>query len=51
MECYQWREEGGIMGDKVQGIRSIIDRYKIGGDKNNIGDGEAKELYTYDPWT
>ena len=29
IECYQW---GGGMGEKVQGIRSIIGRHKIGGD-------------------
>ena len=33
------------MGRKVQGIRSINGRYKIDGEvKNNIGNGEAKEL-------
>ena len=33
------------MGEKVQGIRSIIGRYKIDGEvKNSIGNGEAKEL-------
>ena len=32
---------------KVQGLRSIIGRYKIDGDvKNNIGNGEAKNLHT-----
>ena len=44
MEGYQW---GGRMGEKVQGIRSIICRYKIDwgwGIKNSIGNGEAKEL-------
>ena len=34
------------MGEKVQGISSINDRYKIdrGKVKNSIGNGEAKEL-------
>ena len=29
MEGYQWGGEGGRMGEKVQGIRSINGRYKI----------------------
>ena len=29
MEGYQQGQEGGRMGEKVQGIRSIIGRYKI----------------------
>ena len=32
------------MGEKVQGIRSIICRYKIGEIKNSMGNEEAKEL-------
>ena len=33
------------MGEKVQGIRIINGSYKIDGEvKNNIGNGEAKEL-------
>ena len=28
MEGYQWGGGGGIMGEKVQGIRSINGRYK-----------------------
>ena len=32
------------MRGKVLGIRSIIDRYKIGDIKNSIGNGEVKEL-------
>ena len=33
------------MEETVQGIRSIIGRYKIdGGGKNSIGNGELKEL-------
>ena len=31
MEGYQWGEGEGRMGEKVQGIRSISGRYKIGG--------------------
>ena len=29
MEGYQWRGRGGRIEEKVQGIRSIIGRYKI----------------------
>ena len=29
MEGYQWGLGGGRIGEKVQGIRSIIGRYKI----------------------
>ena len=29
MEGYQWGGDGGRVGEKVQGIRSIIGRYKI----------------------
>ena len=33
------------MGEKVQGIRTINDRYKINREvKNSIENGEAKEL-------
>ena len=45
-----WRvisgEEEGEKGEKVQGIRSINGRYKIGGVvvKNSVGNGEAKAL-------
>ena len=31
MAGYQWGGEEGRMGEKVQGIRSITCRYKIGG--------------------
>ena len=31
MEGYQWGRGKGRMGEKVQGIRSIIGRYKIDG--------------------
>ena len=35
----------GQMEVKLQGIRSIIDRYKIDGEvRNSIGNGEAEEL-------
>ena len=37
-------EEGEEYGEMVQGIRSIICRYKIGEIKNSIGNVEAKEL-------
>ena len=40
----------GRMGEKEQGIRSIIGRYKIDGEvKNSIGNGEAKELVCRPP--
>ena len=42
---YQLRGVMGRMGEKVEGLRSIMDRYKIDGDiKNSIGNREAKEL-------
>ena len=46
MEGYQLGGGMGEMGKKVQGIRSINGRYKIGrGEiKNSMGNGEAKEL-------
>ena len=31
MEGYQWEGGEGRMGEKVQGIKSTIGRYKIGG--------------------
>ena len=37
-------EEGEEYGEMVQGIRSIICRYKIGEIKNSMGNEEAKEL-------
>ena len=43
MEGYQQGWGGRRMGEKVQGMRSIIGRYKIGCIKNSTGDGEAKE--------
>ena len=45
MEGYQWGGGGGRIGEKVQRIRGINGRQKIGGEvKNSIGNGEAKEL-------
>ena len=45
MEGYQRGGGGERMGEKVQGIKSIISRYKIDREvKNSIGNGEAKEL-------
>ena len=45
LEDYQLGEGRGRMGEKVQGLRSIIGRYKIDGDvKNRIGNGDTKEL-------
>ena len=44
MESYQEGRGWGRMGEKVQGLRSIIGRYKTGEVKNSIGNGEAKEL-------
>ena len=46
MEGYQWGGGKGRIAEKVQGIRSINDRYEIdrGEVKNSMGNGEAKEL-------
>ena len=45
MEGYRQGKGEGRMVEKVQGIRSIIGRYKIDrGRLNSIGNGEAKEL-------
>ena len=45
MEGYQWGEGRGKMGEKVQGIRSIIGRCNIDREvKKSIENGEAKEL-------
>ena len=45
MEGYEQGAGVGRMGEKVQGIRNIIGRYKIDrGFKYSIGNGEAKEL-------
>ena len=52
-ESQTWRSHGGLSagsggnGEKLQGIRSIIGRYKIdrGEVKNSIGNRGAKNLY------
>ena len=44
MDGYQQGGGGVRMGEKVQGIRSINGRYKIGKVKTSIGNGKAKEL-------
>ena len=46
MEGYKLGGGRGRMGEKVQGLRNIIGRYKIrqGDVKNSIGNGEAKEF-------
>ena len=43
----------GENGGKVQGLRSIIGRYKIDRVELRIVQGmeKPKNLYTYDPWT
>ena len=43
---------GGEKREKVQGIRSKIDRHKIdsGEVKNGIGN-RIQRTYTYNPWT
>ena len=43
------REGEGENGEKVQGLRSLNGRYKIyrGDGKNNMGNGESKELMTH----
>ena len=53
MEGCQWEEGVGRMGEKVQGIRSINGRYKIGRGRVRIGweMEKPKNLYIYDPWT
>ena len=42
--CAGWRRRENCVWGKVKGIRSIIGRYKIGGAKKSMGNGEAKEL-------
>ena len=44
MRVFSWEGEGEEYGEMVQGIRSIICRYKIGEIKNSMGNEEAKEL-------
>ena len=61
MESQKWRSYGGLSvgrgrgenGGKVQGLRSIIGRYKIDRVELRIVQGmeKPKNLYTYDPWT
>ena len=43
-EGYHQGKGGRRMEEKIQGIRSINGRYKIGKVKNSIENGEAKEL-------
>ena len=52
LESYHSGGGKGRMGKKLQGLRSIIGRYKNrqGDVKNSVGNGEAKELM-HDPWT
>ena len=52
MEGYQWGGEEGRMGEKVQGLRRINDRYKIEtGRLIVVGEMEKPKNYMYDPWT
>ena len=45
MEGYQWGRRKRRMGEWVEGLRSVIGRYKMDGEiKNSIGNREAKEL-------
>ena len=46
IEDYQWGEGRGRMGDKVQGIRSIIGGHKIGGGLNRKC--RSQRTYMYD---
>ena len=47
MECYKWGGVGGRMGEKVQGIRNIIGRYKRDRERLRIvwGVEKPKNLY------
>ena len=52
MEGYQQREERGRMGEKVQGIRSIIGKYKI--DRRRLDwcrKWRSQRTSVYNPWT
>ena len=58
-ESQKWRSHGGLslgrgrerMGEKVQGIRSIICRYKIDrGRLRIVLEIESQRTYMYDPW-
>ena len=59
-ESQKWRSHGGFsmrrgkgrMGEKVQGIRSIIGRYKTDrGRLRIVWKMESQRTYLYDPWT
>ena len=48
-DSQKWRSHGGLsvgrIREKIQGITSIIGKYKIDREiKNSVGNGEAKEL-------
>ena len=52
MEGYQWGVGGGEWGKNVQGITSIIGRYKI--DKGRlriVWKWRSQRTYMSDPWT
>ena len=52
MEGYQQGGEGRRIGEEVQGIRSINDRYKIDrGRLRIVWEVEKPKTYIYDPWT
>ena len=43
--------EGRNRKEKIQGIRSIISRHKIGRDKKWYRKQNSKKTYMYNPWT
>ena len=52
MEDYPWGGRGGEWGKRVQGIRSIIGRYKIDrGRLRIVKEMVRQRTYMYDPWT
>ena len=51
MEGFQWEEGREECGGKVQGIRSIISRHKMGRDKKWYRKQRTQRTYTYNPWT
>ena len=52
MDGYQWGGGGGRIGEKVQGIRSIIGRYKIDrGRLRIVWKWRSQRTYMNDPWT
>ena len=52
MEGNQWEKGEGRMGEKVQGIRSINDRYKIDrGRLRIVEEWRSQRTYVYNPWT